>query len=153
MLTKADFFLWLDGPVLFTWSLDQIAYSKIDKIYLSVCTLSQLPSLTKALFFIFFTVSQHPSLPIWYTFVRPCIHFTARGSDDVLRWKWWKMFFQRLRDKTRQDVTNVILNFCLFFQTLHRLPSQLACHARSQLFQHHKNVLFFLSNLVIDLAF
>ena len=37
----------LDGPVLFNWSLGQFAYSKID---LSVCTLSQLPSPTKALF-------------------------------------------------------------------------------------------------------
>ena len=38
----------LDGPVLFIWSLGQFAYSKIG---LSVCTLSQLPSPTKALFF------------------------------------------------------------------------------------------------------
>ena len=37
----------LDGPVLFIWSLGQFAYSKI---FLSVCTLSQLPSPTKALF-------------------------------------------------------------------------------------------------------
>ena len=37
----------LDGPVLFTLSLGQFAYSKID---LSVCTLSQLRSPTKALF-------------------------------------------------------------------------------------------------------
>ena len=37
----------LDGPVLFIWSLGQFAYSKID---LSVCTLLQLPSPTKALF-------------------------------------------------------------------------------------------------------
>ena len=37
----------LDGPVLFTWSLSQFAYSKID---LSICTLSQLPSPTEALF-------------------------------------------------------------------------------------------------------
>ena len=36
----------LDGPVLFIWSLGQFAHSKID---LSVCTFSQLPSLTKAL--------------------------------------------------------------------------------------------------------
>ena len=38
----------LDRPVLFIWSLGQFAYSKI---FLSVCTLSQLPSPTKALFF------------------------------------------------------------------------------------------------------
>ena len=37
----------LDGPVLFIWSLGQFAYSKI---FLSVCTLSQLPSPTKAFF-------------------------------------------------------------------------------------------------------
>ena len=36
----------LNGPVLFTWSLGQFAYLKID-----VSVLSQLPSLTKALFF------------------------------------------------------------------------------------------------------
>ena len=36
----------LDGPVLFTWRLGQLAYSKID---LSVCILLQLPSPTKAL--------------------------------------------------------------------------------------------------------
>ena len=37
----------LDGPVLFIWSLGQFAYSKI---FLLVCTLSQLLSPTKALF-------------------------------------------------------------------------------------------------------
>ena len=37
-----------DRPVLFIWSLGQFAYSKT---ILSVCTLSQLPSPTKALFF------------------------------------------------------------------------------------------------------
>ena len=37
----------LDGPVLYIRSLGQFAYSKID---ISVCTLSQLPSPTKALF-------------------------------------------------------------------------------------------------------
>ena len=37
----------LDRPVLFIWSLGQFQYSKI---FLSVCTLSQLPSPTKALF-------------------------------------------------------------------------------------------------------
>ena len=36
-----------DGPVLLIWGLGQFAYSKI---FLSVCTLSQLPSPTKALF-------------------------------------------------------------------------------------------------------
>ena len=36
----------LDGPVFSIWSLDQFAFSKID---LSVCTLSQLQSPTKAL--------------------------------------------------------------------------------------------------------
>ena len=40
----------LDRPVLFIWSLGQFAYSKI---FLSVCTLSQLPSPTKALFLFF----------------------------------------------------------------------------------------------------
>ena len=53
----------LDGPVLFTSSLDQFAYSKINKIDLSVCTLSQLPSPTKALFFkvqlVFGCVERH----------------------------------------------------------------------------------------------
>ena len=39
----------LDGSVFYTWSLGHFAYSKID---LSVCTLSQLPSLKKALFHI-----------------------------------------------------------------------------------------------------
>ena len=38
----------LDGPVLYTWSLGQFAYLKID---VSVCTLSQLLSPMKALFF------------------------------------------------------------------------------------------------------
>ena len=36
----------LDEPVLLIWSLGQFDYSKI---FLSVCTLSQLPSPTKAL--------------------------------------------------------------------------------------------------------
>ena len=63
----------LDGPVLFIWSLGQFAYLKTD---LSVCTLSQLPSPTKALFysrprsrdmatvsfFIYFTISLWCSL-------------------------------------------------------------------------------------------
>ena len=38
----------LDGSVLYIWSLSQFAYSKID---LSVCTLPQLPSPKKNLFF------------------------------------------------------------------------------------------------------
>ena len=41
----------LDGPVLFIWSLGQFAYSKI---FLSVCSWSQLPSQTKALFIYIF---------------------------------------------------------------------------------------------------
>ena len=41
----------LEGPVLFIWSLGQFAYLKI---FLSVCTLSQLRSLTKVLFYLLY---------------------------------------------------------------------------------------------------
>ena len=47
LATYGNFWQLLDGPVLYIWSLGQFAYSKID---VSVCTLSQLPSPTNALF-------------------------------------------------------------------------------------------------------
>ena len=58
----------LDRLVLFIWSLGQFAYSKI---FLSVCTLSQLPSPTKALlkslssFFGWWLYSMGGDPPIW----------------------------------------------------------------------------------------
>ena len=57
----------LDGPVLFIRSLGQFAYSKI---FLSVCTLSQLPRPTKALFFYF---DATPSQILFYSPFNPIV--------------------------------------------------------------------------------
>ena len=52
----------LDRPVLFIWSLGQFAYSRI---FLSVCTLSQLLSPTKALLIIACTIWEFRNWKSW----------------------------------------------------------------------------------------
>ena len=66
----------LDGPVLFTWSLGQFAYSKIG---LSVCTLSQLPSPTKALFFL-----TRPLLMDWNKAIVVFLSEILAMNDDTV---------------------------------------------------------------------
>ena len=74
----------LDRPVFFTWSLGQFAYSMID---LSVCTLSQIPSLTQALFILWVDISY---AFMWNGFNIFDMSYIIRWYDSItscLRWE------------------------------------------------------------------